>query len=232
MGLTIHYTIRWPKKHRLSLAGAVFEAHRRIARRRLGQVSPVRDADGTWGGGLDSVPIPGEPGEFGEVPPLCGRLFTLDPGEDCEPAIMGLCVYPPCIPRTDSKTHRLRGAIFRGWSKTQYASLHGWAHFRRCHLAVIRALEVWQELGARVKISDEGEYWPHRSERKLRHELGLMNGAIAGAAGALKDIADESGGPPVQSPIFAHPQFERLEAEGVERVGGHVAQVIKAIRRR
>ena len=59
-----------------------------------------------------------------------------------------------------------------------------------------------------------------------------MNGIVAGLAGALKDAAEDDGGPPVQSPIFAHPQFERLEAEGVERVGEHVAQAIKAVRRR
>lgn len=80
-----------------------------------------------------------------------------------------------------------------------------------------------------MKISDEGDYWPRRSERKLRRELDLMNGAIAGIAGALKDAAGDDGGPPVQSPIFAHPQFERLEANGVERHGAKIAAVTAAL---
>jgi hypothetical protein len=56
-----------------------------------------------------------------------------------------------------------------------------------------------------------------------------MDGAIAGIAGALKDVADELGGPPVQSPIFAHPQFERIEANGVRRHGSKIAAAVRAI---
>lgn len=158
-------------------------------------------------------------------------MFTLDVGEDCETAIFGLCRHSQRV----LHKRRFRPTRLPGWrldlfSKTQYASLHGWEHFRRCHLAVIAALQIWRKLGARVKISDEGEYWPDRSERKLRHELDLMKGAIAGLAGALKDACDDDGGPPVQSPMFAHPHFERLEAEGMERVGAHVAKALKVVR--
>lgn len=232
MGLTIHYTIRWPEKNRMFWAQAVREARLRIARRRLGRVSPLRETDGTWAGGLQFEPIRSQPGQVGEVPPLCGRLFTLDVGEDCEPAVMGLCHYPPCIRRTWGDRHRLRGWIYRSFSKTQYAGLHGWTHFRRCHLAVIRALEVWRELGARVTIHDEGDYWPDHDEAALRRNLDQMNAAIAGAAGALKDFADDDGGPPVQSPIFAHPQFERLEAEGVSQHGKKIAALTRVLGRR
>jgi hypothetical protein len=165
-----------------------------------------------------------------EVQPEWGYLFTLDVGEDCEPMRLGLCRYP--------RFHYYKGRpLFTNqpdwrlsaFSKTQYASLHGWEHFRRCHLAVIAALGIWRKLGARVKISDEGEYWPRRSERTLRRELDQMNGIIAGLAGALKDAADDDGGPPVQSPIFAHPQFERLEAKGAEGAGAQVAAALKAV---
>jgi hypothetical protein len=80
-----------------------------------------------------------------------------------------------------------------------------------------------------VRISDEGGYWPRRSERTLRRELDMMNGAIAGAAGALKDVADELGGPPVQSPFFAHPRFEHLEARGEEQHGSKIAAIVRAV---
>ena len=39
---------------------------------------------------------------------------------------------------------------------------------------------------------------------------------MASAAGALKDLSEAQGGPAVESPIFAHPQFEHLEAQGAE----------------
>jgi hypothetical protein len=71
----------------------------------------------------------------------------------------------------------------------------------------------------RARISDEGDYWPGRSLKKLRRNLDEMNGLVAAAAGALKDGCETVAGEnPVQSPIFAHRQFEHLEAEGAARV--------------
>jgi len=109
-----------------------------------------------------------------------------------------------------------KGGAWRlsGFSKTQYASLHGWEHFRRCHVAIVDFLAALRPLGFDVKISDEGHYWPRRSERALREEVDKMNRLIAAVAGEMKDAHEESGG--VQAAIFAHPQFERLEAEGAD----------------
>jgi hypothetical protein len=54
----------------------------------------------------------------------------------------------------------------------------------------------------------------------LRRTLDEMNGVVAAAAGAMRDLDAAKGRPSqVQSPIFAHPQFEHLEAEGAQRVG-------------
>jgi hypothetical protein len=78
-----------------------------------------------------------------------------------------------------------------------------------------------------VTVSDEGEYWPGRNEAALSRNLEQMSGAIAAAAGAMKDFDKASGAAGVQSPIFTHPQFERLEAEGA--AGGHAAALRKAL---
>ena len=78
-----------------------------------------------------------------------------------------------------------------------------------------------------MKVSDEGEYWPGRNEAKLRRNVEEMNCAIAGAAGAMKDFDKATGAAGVQSPIFAHPQFEHLEAKGAAR--RHVAALRKAL---
>jgi len=43
------------------------------------------------------------------------------------------------------------------------------------------------------------------------------NAAVAAAAGGLKDGGETADGVPVQAPILAHSQFERLEAEGQAR---------------
>ena len=125
-----------------------------------------------------------------ELKPRAGWLFTLDPGEDCESMTMGLCRYPEKIWQTGRvwRLRELEGWRLKLFCKTQYASLHGWEHFRRCHLAVLAALGVWLDLGVEVQISDEGEYWPRRSERALRENIGMMNAAIAGVAGASQDL--------------------------------------------
>jgi hypothetical protein len=70
---------------------------------------------------------------------------------------------------------------------------------------------------ANRKFSDESEYWPGRNEAALRQNVREMNCVIPGAAGATKDFERAKGAAGVQSRIFAHPQFEHLEAEGPAR---------------
>jgi hypothetical protein len=145
-------------------------------------------------------------------------LFPVEVGADCEPLWLGLCRYPLTVQVAgELRRTGLRGWLLKGFCKTQYAGLHGWEHFRRCHTAVIDLLAGARRLGLAIVIKDEGDYWPGHDLAALRRNLDEMNGAIAAAAGVLKDCAEESEGPPVQSPILAHPHFERLEAEGAAR---------------
>jgi hypothetical protein len=66
---------------------------------------------------------------------------------------------------------------------------------------------------------------PHRAFER-RYLPGLL------AGGALKDVADETGGAPIASPIFSHPDFERLEAEGLSHNTTHTTQAVKAVSER
>jgi len=93
---------------------------------------------------------------------------------------------------------------------------------------VIDAVNVWEKLGCEVRIMDEGEYWPGRDVTRLRTQLDVYNRLIAGLGGALKDAADENGGS-IESPIFAHPHFERLEAEGQGAHSEHIRQATGVI---
>jgi hypothetical protein len=239
MGLTLHYTLQL--RNTVSRARAfemVHAAHRRAAqmvkRRQLLGVTPiVPAAEEPWT--MHHKSIGAWPhGDWVELAPLAGWAFTVDIGRGCESAMFGLCRYPPKArtPKGLVSTGCGSGWMLKSFSKTQYASLHGREHFLKCHRAVIDLALIWQRIGCEVIIDDEGDYWPTQNRAALFRHCEFLNAAIAGAAGALKDLADESGGPPVQSPIFAHPQFERIEAEGAENVGGHVVQVIKSLRRR
>lgn len=235
MGLTIHYKLRLPATVTPAATEALVRtAHRRAAalvrRRRLAGIGPVRPADPSdhWCHALVMEPR-GESTICHEVPPKRGWMFTVSPGRDCEAARFGLCRYPATI-RAGDRTVRTRcaGWGYDGFSKAQYASLHGEAHFLHCHRAIIDLLLIWERLGATVTINDEGDYWPRRNEAKLLAEVRQMNRIVAAFSGALKDAADD-GGPPVESPIFQHAQFELLEAEGLTRYSRQITGAVKTV---
>ncbi len=228
MGLTVHFELAAPAGWEAAQAKNVVESARRVARRfhingRVDKAHPIASDAKTlrrYGGQWISWSLPGQKHGFSgvEVFPSEGFLFRVDVGADCEPLWMGLCRYPRLVWSLGREvpTRLGTGWQWAGFSKTQYASLHGWEHFLRCHCAVVELAAAWRTAGVRVKISDEGGYWPHRSIKVLRENLEQMNCAVAGAAGALKDMDEALSGESsrVESPIFRHKDFERLEAAG------------------
>ena len=229
MGLTIHYQLKLARADKgmddLQARWAVEEARKLALRlKRQGRVDAVgtptfepavRRLAVEW----RTRPVPGRPNAFTseEIRPVAGHLFQVRPGRDCESLLLGLCRYGR------------GGWRLTSFCKTQYSSLHGWEHFRRCHTAVIDLLAGLRGLGFAIKINDEGDYWPGRRLEALRRNVDEMNAIVAGAVGALKDWGGENGSPPVEAPILAHPHFERLEAEGEAR--GYVARLRKVLRR-
>ena len=171
-------------------------------------------------------------GCFGGLPAKRGWVVEVWPGEGCESASLGLCQYRRRVPymlhgRYGSvRTDYTGGWLFKGSCKTQYASEHGWEHFLRCHKMILSILNFWRQMGVTVEVSDEGGYWETKSEQKLRATLESYNGLIAAVAGAFKDASDTSGkGGSVESPIFAHGEFERLEAQGWQDFGKQLSQL-------
>jgi hypothetical protein len=237
MGVTIHYKLQAPPETDKARAREIVTQLRRRALRyrttgRVDAVLPLGKDDRAlrWGCARRSWPIPGLPTWSGDVKfePLEGFVLFVRPGKDCETLALGLGRFPLTV-FANGRWRRtgLGGWRWQGFCKTQFASLHGWEYFRRCHLAVIDLLNEARSLGCRVTVSDEGDYWPWRSEAKLRQNVEQMNCAIAGAAGAMRDFDKATGAAAVQSPIFAHPQFEHLEAKGAAQK--HVAALRKAL---
>jgi hypothetical protein len=237
MGLTVHFKLIAPPDTDAARAREFVHAMYRRAqgfkqRGRVDDVLPIGDDEEAlrWATQYKSVPHPWRPGcKTGiEIRAEEGCLFPVAVGEDCEPIWLGLCRYPKTV-LLEGRRYRtnLNDWRYHGFSKTQYASLHGWEHFRRCHTAVTDLLAGMRCLGLHVEINDEGGFWPGRSVTALRQNLDEMNGIVAAAAGALKDFDESANGQSrVQSPIFAHKNFERLEAEGAARV----APVLKKLR--
>lgn len=143
--------------------------------------------------------------------------FSTSPGDGCEDANFGLCLYPGVLDITDPRTgvaRRLRTEL-KGWCwssfcKTQYASGQGLDHFVRCHLSVIRMLDHTKQLGILASVSDEGDYWEKRDVKALVQEVGEWNQHIAGLVGQMKDLL----GGDLEAPITKFPDFEHLEAKG------------------
>ena len=174
------------------------------------------------------VPVPDEENTSTgvEILPTAGWIFLISVGKGCEPLRLGLCRYPDTVryEGKDLSTGKPAHWQISGFCKTQYASVHGWEHFKRCHCAVAHLLAGCRMPDLDVEIMDEGDYWPNRSVSNLREKLDRMNGLVAATAGALKDVIDKPGA--VQSPIFEHKHFERLEAQGAP----HVVEAVEALR--
>ena len=236
MGLTVHYQLSALQLDTAAARSLVKEGHALALRRqRAGEVrrvNAVREdvTEHPHARQWVMYAVPGQENTFSgiEVKPVEGFLFEVNVGEDCEPLTLGLCCYPETVTHQGARVPTKLGGGWRyvGFSKTQYASLHGWEHFLRCHRAVVESLAEWRTLGVRVKITDEGEYWPRRSLTMLRRNVGELNTLVAAAAGAWKDAdAEANGGAKVESPIFRHQHFERLEAEGHAKNGGAIRRV-------
>ncbi len=238
MGLTIHFDLTTPPDTDASRAHEMVRQMRRRAqtfkhRGRVDDVLPIcNDREALrWAEEYRSVPHPRKPWlKSGiDIPAEEGWMFFVKVGEDCEPLRLALCRYPKTVVMGGKRYRtQLPGWRFHGFSKTQYASLHGWEHFLRCHKTVIDLLLSLRSLGLLVSISDEGEYWPGRSVDALRRNVGQMNALVAAAAGAMKDAFDGVG---IESPIFAHKNFERLEAEGESQAGERIRQASDEVSR-
>lgn len=241
MGLTVHFKLRASSELAEPEAKQVVESlHRKAVRLQregwVDRVHPItsdRKILDKYAIHWLMLRVPGQ--EFTstgvEVLPTSGFLFAVSVGRDCEPLWLGLCRYRKLVWHAGQarRTGANRGWRHAGFSKTQFASIHGWEHFARCHCAVVHLLAACASPQLRVRISDEGEYWPRRSLKRLRENVDQMNGIVAGAAGALRDaFPGANGDNAVQSPIFAHPKFEQLEAAGEARIGPKL-QKLRAI---
>lgn len=240
MGLTLHYTLAAPAALAADDVPALVRAMRAVAVRfrtagRVAAVTAISQASEDLDWCTAWLPVRAAGGVRGlPVPPRAGFLFLVDPGRGAEPLRLGLCAYPESV--DDPVTGRPRRVRLPGWRlhafcKTHYAALHGWEHFRRTHTAAVDLLLALRPLGLRVKLVDEGGYWPGCYVTALRAHLDRLSGIIAGLAGALKDAADDAGAGPVRAPIFAHPEFERLEAGGVSVHAAELARAVALARR-
>lgn len=221
MGLTIHYSlhtaVRKPKKAldlvarlrsralelpftrvddivQLTGAGCDYRLRRHGDATRQLLVQTSRHVDGTL--------ADGSRWSFSVVP-LCVIAFSARPGKVCEESNFGLCSYPASIEIEDPQNHRRRRVntgLAAGWRwrsscKTRCTSAEergGVAHFLRCHLSVVRVLDLAKQLGILSEVNDEGGYWENRDLRALTQTVGQWNAVVARQIGQFKNLLDDS----------------------------------------
>lgn len=144
------------------------------------------------------------------------------PGEGCEPANFGFCKYPAFVPSPETGRRtatKLKGWRWTSFCKTQYASdpkCGGVKNFLRCHLCVVKMLDFLKQSNlATVEAEDEGEYWEHRNLEALAKGVGDWNELIAGFVSDYRTATEGKG---IHAPITGFPNFEHLEAKGLERI--------------
>ena len=123
--------------------------------------------------------------------------------------------------------------VWSSFCKTQYANdpRHGgWHNFQRAHLSVLAVLEHMQQIGFKVRVSDEGDFWQTRDLAVLAKSIGQYDAMIAGLAGVLKD-ASEASGIGFDSAMLGRADFEHLEAQAVkiDCLAGHLARLREAL---
>ena len=108
--------------------------------------------------------------------------------------------------------------VWSSFCKTQYANapeLGGWHNFQRAHLSVLAVLEHMQQIGFKVHVSDEGDFWQTRDLTVLAKCVGQYDAMIAGLAGVFKDAA-EANGVGFDSAMLGRTDFEHLEAQAMK----------------
>jgi hypothetical protein len=168
-------------------------------------------------------------GRYYRVPPKRCIAFPTWPGEGCESANIGFCTYPAFLhvegKRIDTK---LRGWQWSSFCKTEYASnphCGGVANFLRCHLLVIKLLDFIKATNlVHVEVDDEGGYWEQRNIESLVKEVGNWNEFLAGLTNQIRNAA-ASNGSAIEAAITGFPNFEHLEAKGLDRLAKLRAEV-------
>ena len=65
--------------------------------------------------------------------------------------------------------------VWSSFCKTQYANdprVGGWANFQRAHLSVLAVLEHMQQIGFKVQVSDESDFWKTGTWRRWPRTIG------------------------------------------------------------
>jgi len=112
---------------------------------------------------------------WNEIKPTTMVSLDLWPGEGCESMDL-------CFQRRDGKY------VCESFCKTQYSE-----DFVKCHLLIIKLLDILKEKGFEVEVVDEGEYWETRDMKVLAKNLNESTSSIMAIGDMIKSGAKQLG---------------------------------------
>lgn len=168
-------------------------------------------------------------------------LFFYVHVKGAETASIGLATHPPVVLHREDIIERDKDGNERGrligqgdpvefptrrrgyysWHsscKTQYAGnprLGGEANFLKAHLSLIELLDQIKTAGVKVRIRDDSRYAQHRDVARLLRALRKWDAIVANIVGKLGDAFGNEPGL-LMAPIKGRPDFEHLEAKGID----------------
>jgi hypothetical protein len=177
--------------------------------------------------------------ELVDVPPT-HAVFFFARVEGSESVSIGLASHPPVVVHHEDKilrdkkgnetgrhlgqgdpiefpTRRRGYYSWHSFCKTQYASnpkLGGEANFLKAHLSAIELLDKIAETGVPVRIRDDSKYAKHRDVERLLKSVRDWNAIVARFVGKFSDALGSE--VTTVAPIKDHPDFEHLEAKGID----------------
>jgi len=173
--------------------------------------------------------------------PAQHALFFFVSVQGAESAPIGLASHPPVVVHREDVIERdddgrdcgrvigggdpvefpTRRRGYHSWHafcKTQYAGnpkLGGEANFLKAHLSLIELLDQINGTGVKVRIHDDSKYAKHRDVNRLLKTVRGWDAIIANFVGSLGDaLGDQSRS--IVAPIKDRPDFEHLEAKGID----------------
>lgn len=209
MGLHLNYELRLPSTTSSAEVNTLLE---RLRERAISLGFPLMTRMTTWSEAEEEwqqvfrimTDFVGEFVKHNELSPInleSARGFLVHPGRGCEPASIGF------VERISNDGGHPEWFWYCR-CKTQYASVFGDDYFLVCQGRLVNLLDEAIALGVAVVVRDETFYWPTRDPELALEEVRNMNSIVARLAGAFSDQVSGVG-----SPIFGHPDFERLETE-------------------
>jgi len=173
--------------------------------------------------------------------PALHALFFYVRVEGAESAPIGLASHPPVVVHREdvikrNKAGKESGRVYgqgdaiefptrrRGYyswhsfCKTQYAGnpkFGGEANFLKAHLSLIELFDQIRATGVNVKIGDDSRYARHRDVNRLLRSLREWDALVAQIVGNLNDALGDAAGA-MAAPIMDRPDFEHLEAKGID----------------